>query len=143
MNQSALAINNLEKTYRGRTHARPASHRPKKGDFFALLAPNGAGKTTLIGVVTGLVNATAARSKSSASMDKAPEKAPLYVGVVPQNMNFNVFESVIDIVVNQGGYYGIPRKVAIPRAEEILKGVGLYEKRNTAPARSRAGCSGA
>jgi ABC-2 type transport system ATP-binding protein len=101
-----------------------------KGDFFALLGPNGAGKTTLIGIVTGLVNKTSGKVLVfGTDAESEPEKTRVKIGVVPQNLNFNIFEKVIDIVVNQAGYYGIPRSVAIPRAEEILKGVGLFEKR--------------
>ena len=133
MTEPALVIKNLEKTYADGTHALAGvSLDLKKGEFFALLGPNGAGKTTLIGIVTGLVNATGGEVHVfGIDAAKKPEKARLHVGVVPQNMNFNVFEKVIDIVVNQAGYYGIPRKIALPRAEEILKGVGLYDKRFT------------
>jgi len=130
--ESALSIKNLEKTYSNSTKAlKGVSLEVPKGGFYALLGPNGAGKTTLIGILTGLVNATGGQVKIfGVDIAKEPEKARTYVGVVPQQLNFNVFEKVIDIVVNQAGYYGIPRSVAIPRAEEILKGVGLYEKRN-------------
>ncbi|KKW44487.1 MAG: Ribonuclease T [Parcubacteria group bacterium GW2011_GWA2_56_21] len=127
----ALSVQNLEKTYKNGTHAlKGVSLDVPRGDFFALLGPNGAGKTTLIGIVTGLVNATGGTvviNGVDAALD--PEKTRTFVGVVPQVMNFNIFERVIDIVVNQAGYYGIPRAVALPRAEGILKGVGLYEKR--------------
>jgi ABC-2 type transport system ATP-binding protein len=101
------------------------------GDFFALLGPNGAGKSTIIGIITGLVVKTGGTAEVfGVDIDKHPEKARTFVGVVPQNLNFNIFERVIDIVVNQAGYYGIPRKEALTRADDILKGVGLYEKRN-------------
>ena len=129
--EPALSIKNVKKTYASGTEAlKGVSLEVPQGDFFALLGPNGAGKTTLIGIVTGLVNKTAGEVKVyGADIDKDPEKARTFIGVVPQEMNFDFFGRVIDIVVNQGGYYGIPRSVAIPRAEEILKGVGLYEKR--------------
>lgn len=129
--EAALTIEQLEKTYRdGTTALRKVSLTIPSGDFYALLGPNGAGKTTLIGIVTGLVQKTAG-TVSVYGVDAAqfPEKARTYIGVVPQNMNFNIFEKVIDIVVNQAGYYGIPRSVALPRAEAILKEVGLFEKR--------------
>lgn len=128
----ALDIRGLEKTYATGTKALGGvSLTIPEGGFFALLGPNGAGKTTLISIVTGLVNKTGGTVKVfDADIDREPEKARSYLGVVPQSLNFNIFEKVIDIVVNQAGYYGIPRKVALPRAEEILKGLGLYEKRN-------------
>ena len=134
MSESALSIHGLEKTYAEGTKALGGvSLEVPKGDFFALLGPNGAGKTTIIGIVTGLVNKTAGSVKVfGIDIDKDPEKARTYIGVVPQNLNVNFFEKVIDIIVNQAGYYGIPRSVAIPRAEEILRGVGLWEKRNEA-----------
>ncbi|MEK7103203.1 MAG: ABC transporter ATP-binding protein, partial [Patescibacteria group bacterium] len=91
----------------------------------------GAGKTTLIGVTTGLVTMTGGTVQVfGVDIQKEPEKAREHIGLVPQEMNFNIFEKVIDIVVNQAGYYGISRRVALPRAEELLKKLGLYEKRN-------------
>lgn len=137
MDKPALIIDKVEKTYapqEGRPGVRAlngVSLVVPSGDFFALLGPNGAGKSTLIGIITGLVNKTAGKIEVfGVDIDKHPEKARTFVGVVPQNLNINIFERVIDIVVNQGGYYGIPRSVAIPRAEEILKGVGLWEKKD-------------
>lgn len=128
----ALRVDKLEKTYKGALA--PAlggvSLAIGKGEFYALLGPNGAGKTTLIGIVTGLVEKTGGRVEIfgiDASVE--PERTRLKVGVVPQNMNFNIFDKVIDIVVNQAGYYGIPRSVALPRAERILEGVGLSDKK--------------
>ncbi|MDE1944394.1 MAG: ABC transporter ATP-binding protein [Patescibacteria group bacterium] len=127
----ALTIEHLEKTYKGAPA--PAlggvSLRIGAGEFYALLGPNGAGKTTLIGIVTGLVQPSGGRVEVfGIDAAKEPEKARLKIGVVPQNMNFNIFDKVIDIVVNQAGYYGIPRSVALPRAAEILTGVGLGDK---------------
>lgn len=129
--EPALVAEKVEKTYAEGTKAlKGVSLTIPQGDFFALLGPNGAGKTTLIGILTGLVNKTGGRVFiHGVDIDRNPEKARTYVGVVPQNLNLNIFEKVLDIVVNQGGYYGIPRRLALPRAEEILKGVGLYEKR--------------
>lgn len=128
---SALSISNLEKTYTGGTKAvNGVSFEVPTGDFFALLGPNGAGKTTIIGIVTGLVNKTAGTvSVFGVDLDKDPEKARTLIGVVPQEINLNPFEKPIDILVNQAGYYGVPRSVAKPRAEQILKDLGLYEKR--------------
>lgn len=128
---SALSVQNLEKTYANGTRAlNGVSLEVLKGDFFALLGPNGAGKTTLIGVVTGLVTKTGGKvAVHGIDLDAEPEKARTHIGVVPQNLNFDYFGKVIDIIVTQGGYYGIPRRVALPRAERILRDLGLYEKR--------------
>jgi ABC-2 type transport system ATP-binding protein len=130
--EPALQVENLEKKYATGTHAlKGVSLAIEQGDFFALLGPNGAGKTTLIGIVTGLVNKTGGKVKVyGIDADLAPEKTRMRIGVVPQSLNLDYFGKVQDIIVNQGGYYGIPRSVAVPRAEEILKGLGLYEKRN-------------
>lgn len=127
----ALTISNLKKTYSNGTEAlKGVSLEVPAGDFFALLGPNGAGKTSIIGVIVGLVNKTGGEVKVfDADIDTNPERAKHFIGVVPQELNFNIFERVIDIVVNQAGYYGISRSVALPRAEKILKDVGLYEKR--------------
>lgn len=127
----ALSIKNLNKTYASGTVAlKDVSLEVPAGDFYALLGPNGAGKTTLIGSITGLVTKTSGSiSVFGTDLDSEPEKLKAYIGVVPQEINFNFFEKVIDIVVTQGGYYGIPRSIAVPRAEEILKGLNLYEKR--------------
>lgn len=134
--EPALKIENLEKTYAPQ-EGRPGTHALKgvslevaKGDFFALLGPNGAGKTTLIGIVTGLVNKSAGKVwVHGIDLDEAPEKARTYIGVVPQNMNLDYFGKIFDIVVNQAGYYGIPRSAAILRTEQLFKDLGLYEKR--------------
>lgn len=131
MEHPALKIRGLKKTYADGAEAlKGVDLTVPKGDFFALLGPNGAGKTTLIGIVTGLVNKTGGMVEVfGTDLEQEPEKARMHIGVVPQNLNFNFFEKVIDIVVNQAGYYGISRSVALPRAEEILRGVGLYDKR--------------
>lgn len=130
--QNALEIRNLEKTYKSGTVAlKGATLTVPQGDFFALLGPNGAGKTTIIGIVTGLVTKTAGSVKVfDTDIDIDHEKARTYIGVVPQELNFNIFEKPIDVVVNQAGYYGIPRAVAIPRAEQILRDLGIYDKKN-------------
>jgi ABC-2 type transport system ATP-binding protein len=128
----ALKIENVSKTYAsGVVALKNTSLTIPAGDFFALLGPNGAGKTTLIGIASGLVN------KSSGTVevfgydtDKQTEMAKTQIGLVGQEINFNPFEKPIDIVVNQGGYYGIPRSVAIPRAEQLLKDLGLGDKMN-------------
>ena len=132
MNEPALAVNNLEKTYVGGTRAlNGVSLTVPKGDFFALLGPNGAGKTTLIGILAGLVNKTGGTvSVYGVDLGTSPEKARTYIGLVPQEINLNPFEKIIDTIVNQAGYYGVPRSVALPRAEQILTDLGLGEKRD-------------
>lgn len=128
----ALALSGLEKTYATGTRALSGvSLTVPAGDFFALLGPNGAGKTTLIGIVTGLVNKTAGSvSVFGYDTDRKPEKAKAQIGLVGQEINFNPFEKPIDIVVNQAGYYGIPRSTALPRARKVLTDLGLGEKMN-------------
>ncbi len=132
MPPSALSIKNLKKTYSGGTEAlKGVSLEVPVGDFFALLGPNGAGKTTIIGITTGLVNKTSGDVKVFGDdITTSPEKAKTHIGLVGQEVNFNPFEKPFDIVVNQAGYYGIPRSVAMPRAEQLLKDLGIYDKRD-------------
>lgn len=129
---TALKITNLEKTYATGTKAlKGVSLDIPEGDFFALLGPNGAGKTTIIGIATGLVSKSAGTvSVFGHDIDKEPEVAKAQIGLVGQEINFNPFEKPLDIVVNQGGYYGIPRSIAIPRAKQLLTDLGLAEKMN-------------
>ena len=128
--EHALIVKDLKKVYKNGTQAlKGVSLEVPKGDFFALLGPNGAGKTTIIGIVSGLVN----KSSGNASVfgydiDKQAEMAKAQIGLVGQEINFNPFEKPLDIVVNQGGYYGIPRSVAIPRAKQLLQDLGLGDK---------------
>ncbi|HCM43498.1 MAG: ABC transporter, ATP-binding protein [Candidatus Kaiserbacteria bacterium GW2011_GWC2_49_12] len=126
----ALEIKDLKKTYKsGAVALRGVSLNVPVGDFFALLGPNGAGKTTIIGIVTSLVNKTSGTVKIFGhDTDKEFEKAKTYIGLVGQEVNFNPFEKPLDIVVNQGGYYGIPRSEAIPRAKKLLTDLGLGDK---------------
>jgi ABC-2 type transport system ATP-binding protein len=129
---TALSIQNLKKTYaNGVSALKGVSLDVPEGDFFALLGPNGAGKTTLIGIATGLVN----KSEGTVSVfghdiDKETELAKVQIGLVGQEINFNPFEKPLDIVVNQGGYYGIPRSEALPRAKQLLTDLGLGDKMN-------------
>ena len=127
---NALEIHGLTKTYSNGTKAlNDVSLTIPEGDFFALLGPNGAGKTTIIGISTGLVNKTSGTVKVfDHDIDKETEVAKSFIGLVGQEINFNPFEKLIDVIVNQGGYYGIPRKVALPRAEQLLIDLGLKEK---------------
>jgi ABC-2 type transport system ATP-binding protein len=128
----AIEIQNLSKTYSTGTKAlQDINLEIEQGDFFALLGANGAGKTTIIGILTSLVNKTAGTVKiSGVDIDQNFDLAKTYIGVVPQEFNFSIFEKVIDIVVNQGGYYGIDQATAIKRAMVILTKLGLKDKMN-------------
>ena len=102
----------------------------EEGDFFALLGPNGAGKSTTIGILFSLVNKSSGTVEIfGVDIDKDFARAKKQIGIVPQEFNFNMFECVIDIVVTQGGYYGLPRELARERAEKYLRKLGLWEKR--------------
>lgn len=127
----ALSIRNLCKTYSNGVQAlRGIDLDVDEGDFFALLGPNGAGKSTAIGVVTSLVNKSAGSIEVFGyDLAQHPGEAKSCVGLVPQEFNFNVFERVEEIVVNQAGYYGVERKRAYQRAEKYLRQLELWEKR--------------
>jgi len=128
----ALTISHLKKTYKNGVQAlKGVDLSVEEGDFFALLGPNGAGKSTTIGIISGLVNKSSGQVKIfDQDMDANPAAAKSYIGLVPQEFNFNQFEPVIEVIVNQGGYYGIPRNVAYKRAETYLKQLDLWEKRH-------------
>lgn len=127
----AISIKNLKKTYANGFEAlKGISLEVEQGDFFALLGPNGAGKSTTIGVISTLVNRTAGSVEVfGRNVDAHVYKTKLDLGVVPQEVNFNQFEKVQDIVMTQAGYYGLPRKLAGERCEKYLKKLGLWEKR--------------
>src|SRR5688572_21426488 len=129
----ALSIRGLTKIYKNGVQAlKGVDLDVEQGDFFALLGPNGAGKTTLIGVVTSLVNKTAGTvNVFGYDVDRQLEAAKACIGIVPQEINFNMFETPETIVVNQAGYYGIERKLARQRAERYLKQLQLWDKRNS------------
>ncbi len=128
----ALQVNNLKKTYANGVEAlRGISLNVEEGDFFALLGPNGAGKSTLIGIISSLVNATSGEvNVFGTSVQKQRSTAMSFIGLVPQELNFNQFEKPVEIIVNQAGYYGIGRKVALERAELYLRQLQLWDKRN-------------
>jgi len=140
MSDIALSIKNLKKTYPNKVEAlKGIDLEVKKGDFFALLGPNGAGKTTAINIVISLVNKTSGQVKVFGhDIDKDLETAKKFIGVTPQEFNFNIFEKVFEIVVRQAGYYGINKKIAEKRAEKYLKQLDLWNKRDT-PARELSG----
>jgi len=129
---NALSVRGLVKTYKNGVQAlRGVDLEVEQGDFFALLGPNGAGKTTLIGVITSLVNKTAGSvSVFGYDIDRQLEAAKACIGIVPQEINFNMFESPQTIVVNQAGFYGIERGLARQRAEQYLKQLQLWDKRH-------------
>ena len=126
----ALEVNELRKTYKNGVEAlKGISLQVEEGDFFALLGPNGAGKSTLIGIISSLVNASGGEARVfGASVQSDRSRAMSYIGLVPQEFNFNQFEKPLEIVVNQAGYYGIPREVALERAEKYLKQLHLWDK---------------
>lgn len=130
-NIPALSIRGLTKTYpNGVVAVKGIDLSVEQGDFFALLGPNGAGKTTIMGIITALIQKTAGQlSILGYDMDKEPHRVKTCLGLVPQEFNFGMFEKVLDIVVNQAGYYGIPRPIALTRAEHYLKKLNLWEKR--------------
>ncbi len=129
MSETALTLRGLRKCY-GETEALTGIDLDvEAGDFFALLGPNGAGKSTTISIVASLVNATAGSvAIFGKDLYRHRAEAKALIGLVPQEFNFNQFEPVGEIVVNQAGYYGIPRAEAWERAERLLRRLGLWEK---------------
>jgi ABC-2 type transport system ATP-binding protein len=136
----ALEISDLRKVYGNGVEAlKGVSLVVQPGDFFALLGPNGAGKSTLIGIVSSLVNASGGDARVfGVSIHQDRSEAMRLIGLVPQELNFNQFEKPIDICVNEAGFYGIPRKVALERAEKYLKELRLWDKAH-ASARTLSG----
>ena len=128
----AISIKNLHKTYdNGFTALKGISLDVQEGDFFALLGANGAGKSTTIGIVSTLVRKTAGSVEVfGKNVDTNTYETKLNLGIVPQEINFNHFEKVFDIIVTQGGYYGLPARIAKERAEKYLRQLGLWAKHN-------------
>jgi len=128
---SALSIRNLTKTYANGFQAlKGISLEVQEGDFYALLGPNGAGKSTTIGIICSLITKTSGKVHIfGEDIDHNFANAKRMLGLVPQEFNFNVFEPVEEILVNQAGYFGIARKTAFQRAEQYLRQLGLWEKR--------------
>lgn len=129
---NALEISHLIKTYdNGFQALKGIDLQVPQGDFFALLGPNGAGKSTCLGIVSSLVNKTGGSVKVNGfDLVSQREQVKRTLGVVPQEFNFNAFEKVNDIIVQQAGYYGLPRKLAHQRAEKYLKKLDLWDKRD-------------
>ncbi|MEQ6916659.1 ABC transporter ATP-binding protein [Halomonas aquatica] len=132
MAEPALSIRGLTKVFgNGFQALKGIDLDVAQGDFYALLGPNGAGKSTTLGVVCSLVQKTAGRvSIFGIDIDTDFARAKYHLGVVPQEFNFNQFEKVIDIVLAQAGYYGMSRREALPRAEQLLRDLSLWDKRN-------------
>lgn len=135
--QPAIEVKEVRKTYKKSSRKATetvalsgVSLTVPSGEFFALLGPNGAGKSTLINILAGLVEKSGGEVRiNGISIDENPDEAKKCVGVVPQEFNFNIFERVEDIVIDQAGYYGLTRAEARPRAHELLKDLGLWDKR--------------
>jgi len=137
----ALTIKNLHKTYKNGVHAlKGIDLSIPQGDFFALLGPNGAGKSTTIGIICSLINKTSGEiTVFDKNIDTHWAEAKSYIGIVPQEMNFNIFEQIEQILLNQAGYYGIPRHIAKKNAEWCLKTMDLWEKRYHTPSNLSGG----
>ncbi len=137
----ALSVSDLTKVYTNGLTALKGIHLSvEEGDFFALLGQNGAGKSTTIGIISSLVNKTAGKVLVFGhDMDTDLDLVKLCIGVVPQEMNFNPFEKLSQIIINQAGYYGIPRKIAEQRCEKYLKKLGLWDKRSHSALRLSGG----
>jgi len=128
---NALVIKNLQKSYNNGVHAlKGVDLAVEEGDFFALLGANGAGKSTVIGIISSLVTKTSGTVEVFGhNLDANYAAVRSHIGLVPQEFNFNIFEPVGEILINQAGYYGINRSEAIKRAEVFLKQLDLWEKR--------------
>ena len=129
---NALVIENLRKVYRNGIEAlKGIDLTVKEGDFCALLGPNGAGKTTVIGILTSLVTKSAGRIRAFGyDLDREIEAVKACIGVVPQEVNLNMFEKNQNVLINQAGYYGVPRRVARVRAEKYLRALHLWDRRD-------------
>ena len=131
MDLSALSIKNLTKVYsNGFKALHGINLEIPHGDFFALLGQNRAGKSTTIGIITSLIKKTSGDIFICwIDIDKDFVSAKKNIGLVPQEINFNTFEPIIEIVTNQAGYYGVPRDISYPEAKKLLKKLGLWDKR--------------
>lgn len=134
MQEYAIELEGLEKTYPNGVKAlRSINLKVESGDFFALLGPNGAGKSTTIGILSSLINKTGGKAKIfGVDIDANPDQAKTYLGIVPQEFNFGIFEAVEQILINQAGFYGMPYKEAKYKVEYYLEKLSLYDKRKSA-----------
>ncbi|TGM33299.1 ABC transporter ATP-binding protein [Leptospira levettii] len=134
MNPFAIELNGLEKTYKNGVKAlRSIDLKVETGDFFALLGPNGAGKSTTIGILSSLVNKTNGKVKIfGVDIDENPNLAKTFIGIVPQEFNFGIFEALEQILINQAGFYGMPLKEAKDKVKYYLDKLSLYDKRKSA-----------
>ena len=137
---NAVTLEGLRKTYANGTEAlKGIDLKVEAGDFFALLGPNGAGKSPAIGILASLVRKSSGRVEVFGhDLDRAPQEVKRRIGLVPQEFNFNQWEPVEEIVINQAGYYGIPRRVAYDKARRVLKELDLWGRRRV-QARSLSG----
>ncbi|MDD4913712.1 MAG: ABC transporter ATP-binding protein [Methylococcales bacterium] len=138
---NALSIKQLKKTYNNGFEAlKGVDLEVKNGDFFALLGPNGAGKSTLIGIISSLVTKSSGKvTICGHDLDKNTAQAKNCIGLVPQEVNFNQFETVKNVVFYQAGFYGIPKQQALQRTEHCLRQMDLWEKRNSISRRLSGG----
>ncbi|MCT8332332.1 ABC transporter ATP-binding protein [Leptospira sp. 85282-16] len=134
MQKYAIELEGLEKTYGSGVKAlRSINLKVESGDFFALLGPNGAGKSTTIGILSSLIGKTGGKVKIfGTDIDTNPDLAKTYLGIVPQEFNFGIFEAVEQILINQAGFYGIPYKEAKGKVEYYLEKLSLIDKRKSA-----------
>ncbi|TGK79541.1 ABC transporter ATP-binding protein [Leptospira bourretii] len=134
MQKYAIELEGLEKTYANGVKAlRSINLKVESGDFFALLGPNGAGKSTTIGILSSLINKTGGKVKIfGTDIDLQPDLAKTFLGIVPQEFNFGIFEAVEQILINQAGFYGIPYKEAKDKVEYYLEKLSLIDKRKSA-----------
>ena len=141
MNSTALEIKNLTKIYSNQLKAvEGISFEIAKGDFFGLLGPNGAGKSTTIGIISSLVNKTSGQVKVFGhDLDQSPHDVKKMIGMVPQEFNFNIFETVEQILMNQAGFYGLPKALAKESCEFYIAKLGLFEKRKEIASRLSGG----
>ena len=130
---NALTIKGLEKVYdNGFVALKGIDLTVERGDFFALLGPNGAGKSTTIGIICSLINKSAGEvSVFGHNIDEDFSSAKRSLGIVPQELNVNQFDQVMNVLIHQAGYFGIPRNEAIPRAEKYLRQLGLWDRKDS------------
>lgn len=132
MNDIAISIKNLKKNYDGTEAVNDISFDIKQGEFFGFLGPNGAGKTSTINAITGVANFNSGKIEVFGhDVVKNYREARSFIGLAPQEFNFDPFLTVFEILVYQGGYYGIPKNICVQRAKELLKTFGIEDKKNT------------